>query len=146
MSGAHKWMLELAILVIGLRGTDCDKILRSAYTGLVAGCVIIILLGASGVISGNTVTRSGIVRLSLGFYHPNILGMRFFQIIAFFIFLNLLRHHLWFQMKQFAHPFVVGAGDVELRIKKQIKLIDAYLEQAGEEKVSALVQQHQQRD
>ena len=91
LSGAHKWMLELAILVIGLRGTDCDKILRSAYTGLVAGCVIIILLGASGVISGNTVTRSGIVRLSLGFYHPNILGMRFFQIIAM---------HLYFQSKK----------------------------------------------
>ena len=91
LSGANKWMLELAILVIGLRGTDCDKILRSAYTGLISGCVIIILLGASGIISGNTVTRFGATRLSLGFYHPNILGMRFFQIIAL---------HLYFQSQK----------------------------------------------
>ena len=91
LSGANKWMLELAILVIGLRGTDCDKILRSAYTGLIPGCVIIILLGASGIISGNTVTRFGATRLSLGFYHPNILGMRFFQIIAL---------HLYFQSQK----------------------------------------------
>ena len=91
LSGANRWMLELAILVIGLRGADCEKILRSVYTGLVTGCVIIILLGASGIISGNTVTRSGTARLSLGFYHPNILGMRFFQIIAL---------HLYFQSQK----------------------------------------------
>ncbi len=96
LGGAEKWMLELAVLVVGLRGTDRDRILKKNYVMLLAATIIIITLGILGVISGQTVTReNGAVRYSLGFYHPNVLGMRIFQIAAM---------HLYFRSKERIRP------------------------------------------
>ena len=82
-SGAEHWLLETAVLAVGLRGTDCRRLLVRAGIALILSTALIMLLGTAGIISGKEVTRpDGTVRLSLGFSHPNVLGMRFFQIAA----------------------------------------------------------------
>ncbi len=90
-SGAELWMLEIAVLSVGLRGMKRDVLLRKVSTALVLAVVLIMLLAFSGIISGEGVARTdGTIRRSFGFSHPNVLGMRFFEIAAM---------HLYFRSK-----------------------------------------------
>ncbi len=83
LNGAQSWMVEIALLVVCLRGMDVDRMLRKAYRVLLLGTCLIVLLNLLGIISGGGYVRSsGAVRRALGFYHPNVLGMRIFQICA----------------------------------------------------------------
>lgn len=82
-SGAELWMLEIAVLSVGLRGMNRERLLKKVTAALILAVVLIMLLGVSGIISGEEVARSdGTLRRSFGFSHPNVLGMRFFEIAA----------------------------------------------------------------
>ncbi len=83
LGGAQTWLLELAVLIIGLRNFDMDRVFEKLFVSLLLGTVFIIALGAAGIISADEYSRSdGTIRQTLGFYHPNVLGMRLFQICA----------------------------------------------------------------
>ena len=87
LGGAQTYMLELAVLVIGIRNFDLEKLFRRLFAALLCGTVFIMALGAAGIITAKTIERGdGTIRQAFGFYHPNTLGMRLFQIAS----MNLL--------------------------------------------------------
>lgn len=69
------WLFWLALFIVCSEGVELNKL---AIVSLVLSIMILLiapLFAASGIIENITLIRSGVVRYSLGFSHPNSFGM-----------------------------------------------------------------------
>lgn len=84
-------LLELLIIIVGLKKIPLKKILNTYFcTQLIAFCSIFILYYLS-LIPERIVFRDGIERSSLGFWHPNTLGLMLMSLLL----LSIISKNKW---------------------------------------------------
>ncbi len=76
------------MFIVAARNVDLDRVIRVAYKILLIMIPAIVFLCFIGFIEDRTLTRGDIQRFSLGFVHPNHLGMRIFQLILCHFYIN----------------------------------------------------------
>lgn len=86
------YLLTLILFVIASKESDIGSLISIAYRLLLLCLVIIILLSRINAIPDIQFTINNIVIHSLGFNHPNILGMRVFQCLILHVYLNRKRY------------------------------------------------------
>ena len=86
------YLLTLILFVIASKESDIDSLISISYRILLFCLVIIVLLSIINAIPDIQFIRKNIVRHSLGFSHPNILGMRVFQCLVLHVYLNRRRY------------------------------------------------------
>jgi len=101
------YMLSCWLFIVASKEMRFDRVARKAYFILIASTITIVALHLLGVIPQSVLYRGGRIRCSLGFNHPNVLGMRLFQIsvlhsylrkefcIRDFLFMLLLAFLVW---------------------------------------------------
>lgn len=83
---AGDWVFQAVFIICGTKYVNMKKALRYVFYFELLAFFIIVILGVSNVIPNVVLLRSdGTVRYALGFYHPNILASRIFQLIALYL-------------------------------------------------------------
>jgi hypothetical protein len=75
-------MMATWIFIIAAKYMDLDKLMNIAYVVQVVMIALVIYLFLTGVIEEQTLYRGTVLRHSLGFSHPNQLGVRVFQLMV----------------------------------------------------------------
>lgn len=78
----QRTMMSAWMFVVASKNTELDHVIRTAYKILLIMVPVIILLCLSGFIENGVLMRGSVLRYSLGFSHPNQLGLRVFQLVA----------------------------------------------------------------
>lgn len=81
-------LLSAWMFVVAAKNTEFEKIIKAAYKVLCIMIPTVIMLRFFNVLEDYTVSRGGLVRYSLGFSHPNQLGLRLFQLMVCHLFIN----------------------------------------------------------
>ena len=81
-------LLSALMFIIASKNTDFEKSISVAYKILCIMIPLVIVSRFLGIIDDYIVMREGIVRYSLGFSHPNQLGLRLFQLLACHLYIN----------------------------------------------------------
>ena len=76
------------MFIVAAKRVDFEHIIQVAYKVLLIMMPIIILLCLSGVIDNRVLMRGSVRRFSLGFSHPNQLGLRIFQLVACYCYVH----------------------------------------------------------
>lgn len=76
----NRSLLSLWMFIVGAKKISFDKTIQTAYKILLIMIPLVILLRLGGFIDDYTIMRGSIRRFSLGFSHPNQLGLRVFQL------------------------------------------------------------------
>ena len=79
LNANHKALISMWLFVIAAKYIDLDRVARLAYALLLAITAIVLWLYYTGNIDDVTLRRGDMIRHSLGFSHPNQLGLRIFQ-------------------------------------------------------------------
>ncbi len=103
------WLASLWMFIAAAKETSFEDTVRRAYRILLLMVPVIILCGMTGIAKDVIIYRDGIVRHSLGFNHPNTLGMRFFQFSALHLYIRRNRLQLWDFLLLFAAIIFVYA-------------------------------------
>ncbi|WP_155839009.1 hypothetical protein [Butyrivibrio sp. LB2008] len=82
ISSSHNVMMSTWIFIVAAKYIDFDKLIKIAYVVQIIMVAIVLYLFFSGVIDEYTMYRGAILRHSLGFGHPNRLGIRVLQLIV----------------------------------------------------------------
>jgi len=77
----NKSLLAAWMFLAAAKNEDMDRALHMAYRMLLFGIPAVFLLCFFGFIEDNVLIMRQVQRYSLGFVHPNTLGMRIFQLI-----------------------------------------------------------------
>ncbi len=77
----NRQMLSTWMFIVAAKNDDFDKIVRIAYRISLIMIPFVIVLCGLGFIENYTFMRGDIRRYSLGFLHPNYLGVRVFQLV-----------------------------------------------------------------
>lgn len=75
-------LLSTWMFIVSAKKTDFEKIIHIAYKILLIMIPVVIILYFLGFIDDHILIRNGIMRYSLGFSHPNQLGLRIFQLVV----------------------------------------------------------------
>ncbi len=75
-------MMSTWIFIVAAKYIDFDKLIRIAYLVQIIMVFVVLYLFFTGVIDEYTMYRGAILRHSLGFGHPNRLGIRIFQLVV----------------------------------------------------------------
>lgn len=78
----QKTIMSSWMFIVAAKDADLDKIIRIAYKILLIMLLAIISICLLGFIDNVTLMRGNLERFSLGFSHPNQLGLRVFQLVA----------------------------------------------------------------
>ena len=78
----QRTMMSVWMFVVASKDIDIEKVICTAYKVLLIMLPMIIMLCLGGVIENKTLFRADIQRYSLGFSHPNQLGLRVYQLVA----------------------------------------------------------------
>ncbi len=81
LNANHKALISMWLFVIAAKYIDVDRVARIAYTLLLTIIAIVLWLYYTGKIDDFTIRRGNMIRHSLGFSHPNQLGLRIFQLV-----------------------------------------------------------------
>ncbi|MBP3275666.1 hypothetical protein [Kandleria sp.] len=82
LNSNHNRMMSTWIFIVAAKYIDFDKIVKLTYYVELIMTLIVIYLFQTGVITELTMYRGSMVRHSLGFIHPNQLGMRIFLLVV----------------------------------------------------------------
>ena len=74
-------LLSTWMFIVAAKNNDLEKVIHIAYRILLIMIPMVILFRTLGVIGERTMLRGNYRRFSLGFAHPNQLGLRIFQLI-----------------------------------------------------------------
>ena len=77
----NRILLSAWMFIVAAKNSSFDRIIHIAYRILLIMLPIVVLTCRLGLIEDNTMMRGNIQRFSLGFLHPNQLGLRVFQLI-----------------------------------------------------------------
>lgn len=91
------FLMSLWMFVVASKDTSFEKIIQITYKVLKITVPAVLILHFLGYIEDYTIYRQGVARYSLGFSHPNQLGLRFFQLIVchFYVHRNAIRKRDW---------------------------------------------------
>ena len=78
----HKSMLSAWMFIVASKNVNFKEIIKTAYVILLVEVPMIIIMCFAGVIDDRIIMRNDRQRFSLGFSHPNQLGLRVFQLIV----------------------------------------------------------------
>ena len=81
MASNNYVMLSAWLFILTAKYTDFDKMVKLSYFILIVTMLFVLYLFWTGSISEVTMYRKGIIRHSWGFYHPNWLGVRIFELV-----------------------------------------------------------------
>ncbi|MCM1155766.1 MAG: hypothetical protein NC392_10470 [Roseburia sp.] len=81
-------ILSAWMFIVAAKNSDLDKIIHTAYKILLIMVPIVILLCLLGFIDDKILMRGSVERISLGFSHPNQLGLRIFQLMVCHCYVN----------------------------------------------------------
>lgn len=81
-------LLSTWMFIVAAKESEFDKIVRIAYKILLIMIPMVILLHFLGFIDDYILVKNGMVRHSLGFSHPNVLGLQVFQLVACHCYIN----------------------------------------------------------
>lgn len=84
----NRTLLSTWMFIVASKNNDLDEIVHIAYTILKIMIPFVIILCILGFIEDHTMMRGSIQRFSLGFSHPNQLGLRIFQLILCNLYVN----------------------------------------------------------
>ena len=87
IASANLNVLCLWIFLVAAKDIDINRLVKDVYFALVVLIILVCTLCLAGVIDDFTMYRDGI-RHSLGFGHPNALGMRLFQFVVCFLIIH----------------------------------------------------------
>ena len=82
INSEHNTMISTWIFIIAAKYIDFDKAARLSYYVELLMTLVVFYIFATGVISEYTIYRGSILRHSLGFIHPNQLGVRIFLLVV----------------------------------------------------------------
>ena len=96
-------LLPTFLFVVAAKGIDLKKFLKYLFEALFVTVILIILLALMGTIDNPIFQRSGsdVIRHSLGFLHPNLLGAQILQICGLFLVLK------WEKVKTLDFVFIL---------------------------------------
>lgn len=77
----NRTLLSAWMFIVAAKNNDFDEIVHIAYRILQIMIPIVVILCMLGFMEDYTMMRGSIQRYSLGFSHPNFLGLRIFQLI-----------------------------------------------------------------
>ncbi len=80
------------MFVVAAKDTSFEKIIKTVYRALLFTIFLVFVLYSCNILEDYTMVRGGAIRHSLGFSHPNQLGVRMFQLIACHCYLH--RHKM----------------------------------------------------
>ena len=94
----QRTILSAWMFVVAAKNADLDRVIQRAYKILLVLIPTIMILCIFGVIENKMLMRGNIPRSSLGFLHPNQLGLRVFQLIVChcYVHKNALKKHNYF--------------------------------------------------
>lgn len=75
-------LLSAWMFIVASKNVKFEEVIRIAYTILRIMIPLIIILYFIGALEESTLYRNGVLRHSLGFSHPNQLGLRLFQLLV----------------------------------------------------------------
>lgn len=78
----HRILLSAWMFIVACKNNNFERVIRIAYKILLITIPIIFILRWAGFIEDYIMVRGNAIRYSLGFSHPNQLGLRIFQLIA----------------------------------------------------------------
>lgn len=78
----HNVIMSTWIFIIASKYVDFNKIVELLYNVELAMTILVVFLYESGFIDEFTIYRGSIIRHSMGFSHPNQLGVRVFVLLA----------------------------------------------------------------
>ena len=81
-------LIPTFLFVAAAKDVDLDEIISIAYKLLFLTSLFVLFCYILGFADDYIIFRNGVKRYSLGFSHPNILGLRIFQLISFRCFLH----------------------------------------------------------
>lgn len=88
-------LMNVWIFVVASKKCSFEDTIRRAYHVLLIMIPIIVLSSRIGLIEDTVRYRNGIVRYSLGFAHPNTLGMKIFQLLACHFYIRREKLNIW---------------------------------------------------
>lgn len=110
-SSGNKSLLSLWMFIVGSKKISFDKIVQTAYRILIIMIPLVIFLRLMGLIDDYTIMRGSVQRFSLGFSHPNQLGMRIFQLTLCHCYMNRMKLsiiHYWNIIFAVAFTFIIS--------------------------------------
>ena len=78
----HRTIMSAWMFIVAAKNVEFKQIIHTAYKILLIMIPIIFLLCLAGIIDNRILMRGSVRRYSLGFSHPNQLGLRTFQLAA----------------------------------------------------------------
>ena len=78
----YNLMISAWMFIVASKYIDFDRIIKIAYAILLIMIPLVLLLCFAGFIEDRILFRGSVIRHSLGFAHPNWLGVRVFQLIV----------------------------------------------------------------
>lgn len=84
----NRSLLSVWMFIVAAKNISFDRIVQIVYRILLIMVPMIIFLRLAGFIDDYTIMRGSIQRFSLGFSHPNQLGMRIFQLTLCHCYIN----------------------------------------------------------
>lgn len=91
----NRSLLSLWMFVVGAKRITFDRIIQIAYRILLIMIPLVVVLRFVGIIADYTMMRGSIQRFSLGFSHPNQLGLRIFQLALCQCYVNREKINIW---------------------------------------------------
>lgn len=82
LNSNHNKMISTWIFIVAVKHMDFDKIVRLSYYVELVVTAIVFYMFASDFITEVTIFRGDVLRHSLGFSHPNQLGIRIFLLVV----------------------------------------------------------------
>lgn len=83
-----RFILSTWIFIVASKNINMDRLIRTARNILLVGILIVLLSFSMGLLEDVITYRGDIVRHSMGFSHPNQLGLRVFQFVICTLYLD----------------------------------------------------------
>lgn len=100
-------LLDLLLIVLGIKNIPLRTILKTIYFTQIFSSLLILFLYFTSQIPDRLIIRDGVLRSSLGFWHPNTAGLVLLSIFILSIFLEKKRSTLFFKILFFNSSSVV---------------------------------------
>lgn len=84
----NKSLISLWMFIVAAKKICFDRLIETAYKILLLMVPMVIFFRLMGVLDDYTIMRGSVQRFSLGFSHPNQLGLRIFQLILCHCYVN----------------------------------------------------------
>lgn len=82
LNSSHNTMMSTWIFIVAAKYLELDKFIKKVYIVQIIMILLVIGLFLTGYIEETIIYRDSVIRHSLGFSHPNMLGVRVFQLVV----------------------------------------------------------------